>query len=64
MKTREDAQSLADAMAAVAELAGVKFTAQLNPMNEPLGHAVGNALEVLDVRGNLAKGEGRRTWKI
>ncbi len=46
MKTRPEAQSLADAMAAVAKLAGVEFTAQLNPMNEPLGHAVGNALEV------------------
>jgi pyrimidine-nucleoside phosphorylase len=46
MKTRTDAQSLADAMAAVAKLAGVEFTAQLNPMDEPLGHAVGNALEV------------------
>ncbi len=46
MKTRPEAQSLADAMAAVAQLAGVEFTAQLNPMDEPLGQAVGNALEV------------------
>jgi thymidine phosphorylase len=46
MKTREAAQSLADAMAAVAHLAGVQFSAILNPMDEPLGRAVGNALEV------------------
>ncbi len=56
MKTRPEAQSLADALAAVAALAGVQFTAQLNPMDEPLGHAVGNALEVAEcvetLRGN------------
>ncbi len=46
MKTREEAQSLADAMQAVGESMNVDVKAVLNPMNEPLGRAVGNALEV------------------
>ena len=46
MKTRAEAESLASAMIEVGKLAGVHCTAQLNPMNEPLGHAVGHALEV------------------
>ena len=46
MKTRAEAESLASAMIEVGKLAGVACTAQLNPMNEPLGHAVGHALEV------------------
>ena len=46
MKTRAEAESLASAMIEVGKLAGVACTARLNPMNEPLGHAVGHALEV------------------
>lgn len=46
MKTRAEAESLASAMARVGKLADVEFTAQLNPMEEPLGCTVGNALEV------------------
>lgn len=46
MKTRAEAESLASAMARVGKLAGVEFTSQLNPMEEPLGCTVGNALEV------------------
>jgi pyrimidine-nucleoside phosphorylase len=46
MKTKAEAESLAAGLAAVGELAGVEFNALLNPMDEPLGCAVGNALEV------------------
>lgn len=46
MKKRADAESLAAAMAAVGEAMGVETHTVLNAMNEPLGRAVGNALEV------------------
>jgi thymidine phosphorylase len=46
MKTRADAQVLADAMCAVGAECGVETTAMLNAMDEPLGHTAGNALEV------------------
>ncbi len=46
MKTHTEAESLANAMQAVGNAMGVKTRVCLNPMDEPLGHAVGNALEV------------------
>lgn len=48
MQKRADAQSLADAMLAVGRGAGVETHALLNPMDEPLGRAAGNALEVAE----------------
>ena len=48
MQNREDAQKLADAMVAVGRGAGVETCALLNPMDEPLGRMVGNALEVAE----------------
>lgn len=48
MKTREQAIVLADAMVAVGHEMGVEVSTELNAMNEPLGHAVGNALEVIE----------------
>lgn len=48
MKTREDAQRLADAMVAAGEALGVRTTARLNAMDEPLGESAGNALEVAE----------------
>lgn len=48
MQTREQAVELAESMTAVGAEMGVQVTAQLNPMDEPLGHAVGNALEVIE----------------
>ena len=48
MKTEKDAQKLADAMIAVGKEMGVEVFAILNPMSEPLGRAVGNALEVIE----------------
>ncbi len=48
MRTEKDARKLADAMIAVGAEMGVEVTALLNPMSEPLGRAVGNALEVVE----------------
>jgi pyrimidine-nucleoside phosphorylase len=57
MKKRDDAESLAEAMRAVGEHMGVNTSYQLNPMEQPLGRCVGNALEVLESIETL-KGEG------
>ncbi|CAN5383502.1 thymidine phosphorylase [soil metagenome] len=46
MKTRSSAQSLADGLAAVAAEVGLAIHTVLTPMDEPLGAAVGNSLEV------------------
>jgi pyrimidine-nucleoside phosphorylase len=48
MKTKDDAKKLAEAMKAVGEAMKVKTSYLLNPMNEPLGRNVGNALEVAE----------------
>jgi pyrimidine-nucleoside phosphorylase len=48
MKTRGEAEQLARSMGEVGELMGVQTSFMLNPMDEPLGHAVGNALEVAE----------------
>ncbi|MDF1755010.1 MAG: thymidine phosphorylase, partial [Verrucomicrobiales bacterium] len=48
MKKKEDAISLASAMQSVGEAMGVETHTVLNPMDEPLGQTVGNALEVLE----------------
>jgi pyrimidine-nucleoside phosphorylase len=48
MRDQADAQRLADAMVAVGRGAGVETIAMLNPMNQPLGRAAGNALEVAE----------------
>jgi len=48
MKTKEDAQQLAESMKSVGESMRVKTTYLLNPMDEPLGRAVGNALEIAE----------------
>jgi pyrimidine-nucleoside phosphorylase len=48
MKTRAEAAQLADSMMAVGKRMGVEVSSVLNPMDEPLGHAVGNALEVAE----------------
>ncbi len=56
MKTKEDAESLANAMCDVGREMGVDTKACLNPMDEPLGHAVGNALEVVEAIATLRGG--------
>lgn len=46
METVKDARELAARMVAIAHLSGRKAVALLSDMNQPLGQAVGNALEV------------------
>ena len=48
MPTLEDARELADSIVQVANGAGVKTSALITDMNQALGHAVGNALEVAE----------------
>jgi thymidine phosphorylase len=48
MQTLKDAEVLAASMIAVGKEMGVEVHAVLNPMNEPLGRAVGNSLEVIE----------------
>ena len=48
MKTPERARLLADTMMAIGRAAGVRVTALLTQMDEPLGAAVGNSLEVIE----------------
>lgn len=54
MKTRADAELLAAAMVAVGQEMGVSVFTEINPMEEPLGHAVGNALEVVEALATMA----------
>jgi pyrimidine-nucleoside phosphorylase len=48
LKTRKEAKQLAALMTKVGKLMGVKVSHLLSPMDEPLGRAVGNALEVAE----------------
>lgn len=48
MKSHSQGEALARSMIEVGEAMGVRVKTQLNPMNEPLGRAVGNALEVIE----------------
>lgn len=57
MKTLEDSVSLAEAMVSIGKLAGRKMTAVISEMDQPLGKAVGNALEVKEAIETL-KGNG------
>ncbi len=57
MKTRADAEALASALVSGAKSAGRKAAALVTAMDDPLGYAVGNALEVeeaIDVLQNRA----------
>lgn len=56
MRTEAEARVLADSMMAVGNEMGVEVHAQLNPMDQPIGRAVGNALEVIE---SLAALEGQ-----
>lgn len=48
METLEDARQLADLMVDIGQLAGREVVALLSDMNQPLGNAVGNSLEVVE----------------
>ncbi|HXC17379.1 MAG TPA: thymidine phosphorylase [Holophagaceae bacterium] len=48
MKTREEAEALAKSMVAVGKAHGMKIKALITRMEEPLGWAIGNALEVME----------------
>jgi pyrimidine-nucleoside phosphorylase len=56
MKTQDDATALAKIMVKIAKLANRKAVALLSDMNQPLGHAVGNALEVKEAIDTLRGG--------
>ena len=57
METIEMARELSDLMTRIGDLAGRKTICLLSDMNQPLGHAVGNALEVKEAIDSL-KGAG------
>lgn len=53
METLEDARQLAELMVAIACLSGRKAVAVLSDMNQPLGYAVGNTLELREAMDTL-----------
>ncbi|HEY2543283.1 MAG TPA: thymidine phosphorylase [Gaiellaceae bacterium] len=57
MKTVADAEVLAEAMIALGRHAGRDVVCELTDMDQPLGHAVGNALEVREALATI-RGEG------
>jgi pyrimidine-nucleoside phosphorylase len=56
MRTVEEARRLAEAMRALGEQAGMDVVCLLTDMEQPLGRAVGNALEVREAYETLAGG--------
>ncbi|MFA0741327.1 MAG: hypothetical protein DFNUSKGM_001437 [Candidatus Fervidibacter sacchari] len=57
MRRLEDAKALAEALVRVAKLAGNKAVSVLSSMEQPLGHAIGNAVEVAEAI-DVLKGNG------
>jgi pyrimidine-nucleoside phosphorylase len=64
MKTKAEAEQLAAAMTNVGERMKVKMSHLLSPMDEPLGRAVGNALEVAECVEILQGGGPRDLVKL
>jgi pyrimidine-nucleoside phosphorylase len=48
MRTKQSAKNLAGALVKVSRLSGLRAAALITDMNQPLGRAVGNALEVIE----------------
>ena len=59
MKTEADSRRLAESLVAIGNASGVKTEAIITAMESPLGHAVGNALEVIECV-EVLKGRGPR----
>ncbi len=62
MKTKEDAETLAQNMVSIGKLCGRNTAALITNMNVPLGHSIGNMLEVkeaIDVLKGKVKGDLR-----
>lgn len=57
MKTAEDAEKLASKMVEIGKLCGRRVAALITSMDTPLGHAIGNILEVKEAIATL-KGNG------
>ena len=57
METLEEARKLADLMVDIGQLADREVVALLSDMNQPLGSAVGNSLEVIEAI-DMLKGRG------
>ena len=59
MRNLDDASALAQAMLDIGRAMGCRVQALITDMNQPLGHAVGNAIEVAEAIATL-KGRGPR----
>lgn len=62
MKRMEDSISLAEAMVSIGKMAGKKTAAIITDMDQPLGYAVGNSVEVIEAIETL-KGNGPEDFK-
>lgn len=68
MKTADEAKALSELMVQVGKNLGKKITAVVSSMNEPLGRAIGNAVEIAEtvdfLKGNTCKDLAEITYKL